>query len=321
MSESAAADGDEDVSAEISAAVAIVAENLRVALGSVDRVQGEIELLDRMLVTGAPEVACCLVQGVLPLVGLRQSALALAVFELFERRIVCFPRPLRVVLGLLDVRDEQLQRRAARLAPQLAVLGYAATDAETVDELAVRCAELPGVFGHPASVMALGSLLEAGDGATTNLVTGPAGRRRLAARMLDAVGLPNHELARQVLGHANADALRAYLDFTRATHLDLVTLTPRGPGEVPCLASLLNASRIVSQGELAQLVGQLGWARVCWGVSIERVSGVGVAGGLPYRVDSDLAVLFEDDLAACRQWDRFVVVVEGDNGEIGRAHV
>lgn len=314
MSESADSDGDADAGPEIAAAVAIVAENLRVALGSVDRVQGELEFLERRLVTGAPEVAMYLVHHLLPLVGLHHSAVALLVFELFERRVACFPQPLRVVLGLLDTKDEELQRRAAGLAPQLAALGCAVSDPEAVDELAGRGTELPGVFGHPTSLLALGSLLEGTAGAAANLLSGATGRRRLAARMLDAQGLPDHTLACRVLGRANADALRPYLDFTRATHLDLVVLTPRGPGEVPCLASLLNTSRVLAQGELAQLVGQLGWARVCWGVSIERITGVSVAGGLPYRVDTDLAVLFDDDPAARRQWNRLVLIAEGDSG-------
>ena len=305
------------VTAEVAAATAVVAENLNVALGCVDSARPALELLDRRLTTSSEQVAPFVAEQLLPLVGQRHTAVANLVFELFERHIARFPRPLNVLAGLLAARSEELQRRAAQLAPLLASLGCTRMDPDGVDEVVASCADSPAVIGHAPSVVALGHLLDGPDGPAGDLATGSPARRRLAARALDAVGLPDHDLVRRILGSAPADALRPYLDFTRATHLDLVVLTPVGSGMVPCLDSLLRSSRVLSQGDLAQLIGDLGWARVCWGISVRRVAGISIAGGLPYRIDHEMAHLLEDEADARRRWDRLVVVAEGDSGTGG----
>ena len=300
---------------EVASAVAVVAENLRVALGSIDRVRPALDTLGQWLVSEPESVAPPLADELLPLVGLRRTAMAEAVFELFEEHVARFPRPLGIVAGLLDARNEQLQRRAALLGQQLAALGCPDQDPQGVDAIAARCIALPGVLDHPPSLAALGALL-GGEGALADqLLAAPSpGRRRLAAWILDAAGLPDHELARSVLGRANADELRPYLEYTRATHLDLVVLTPKGPGDVPCLASIACAGDLIPRGDLAQLIGKLGWARVCWGVTVERIVGTSVEGGLPYRVDHQLASLLDDEPSTRREWERLVLVAEGESG-------
>ncbi len=314
MSESDGSDLEPSLSPEVAAAIAVVVENLRVALGSTDRVRAALDSLDRWLVAGGSGVASFVAEQLLPLIGVRHTEVAALVFERFEQHVARFPHPLRILVGLLDVSNEQLQRRAALLGPQLAALGCAKTDPEAVEALAARCVELPGVFEHSPSMLALGALFGDSDENTRDLALGSLSRRRMVARILDAHGLPEHELARRILGRANADALKPYLEFTRATHLDLVVLTPRAAEDVPCLASLVEASRVLPQSDLAQLIGQLGWSRVCWGIGVQRVVGVGIEQGFPYRLDHDLAGLFDHDATTQRHFDRTLVVVEGDSG-------
>ncbi len=136
--------------------------------------------------------------------------------------------------------------------------------------------------------------------------------RQLAARALDGAGIPVPEARLvRVLGAEAADRLGGLLQYTRATHRDLVDLTPDGPLSDDLVEQLCEAKRALGPTALGAVIGALGWSAVSRGIMVEHRLGVSVDGSYPFLVTPEEA----DLLAACgtvRQvWDRSLVVAHG----------
>lgn len=136
--------------------------------------------------------------------------------------------------------------------------------------------------------------------------------RRLAARSLDHAGgpLPEARLVR-VLGSGAADRLGALLQYTRATHQDLVSLTPAGALSDALVQQLCDAGDQLGPTALGAVIGELGWAAVCRGISVEHRLGLSVDGSYPFAVTPAEAALLEGTGTVRQLWDRHLVVAHG----------
>jgi phosphohistidine swiveling domain-containing protein len=144
----------------------------------------------------------------------------------------------------------------------------------------------------------------------------PEPLRRLAARVLDAEGDAVPEArARVLLGKDAFDSLAPYLSFTRASHRDLLDVSPSKARAFPGLSSLLRAEAALGRELLGEVIGTLGWSRILWGLEVHTFELVSVDGGFPFLAPPPEAEI----LAACgnaqSKGTRFLVIAHG--GPIG----
>lgn len=156
-------------------------------------------------------------------------------------------------------------------------------------------------------------------------------RRRLAALALDTEGTPVPEARLvRVLGRDAAERLGGLMQYTRASHRDLVDLTPEG-GPLPdrLVDQLADALQALGPTALGAVIGQFGWRSVSRSIAVEQFHGVSVDGSFPFLVTPAEAELLEACGTTRRLWDRRLVIAHGGvagaaadddqaTGEVGR---
>ena len=139
-----------------------------------------------------------------------------------------------VVVTLLGAFDEGIRDRVAALAADMARSGRLVVDSGLVERIAQTDGASPFSAAALVHVGEVVRRLETDDrppdqvlalfrsGSTRTL-------RQLAARLLDAAGgQPSPSLVREQIGDAAADFLASYLEYSGATHVDLLHIAPNG---------------------------------------------------------------------------------------------
>lgn len=140
--------------------------------------------------------------------------------------------------------------------------------------------------------------------------------RRMAARLLDLdSSRPSARLAIKVLGRELANWLAPYLAWTRASHLDLHYLAC-GPRSA-ILQALEAAEETCGARLLREIIGETGWTRLNFGLTVRRFHGVSVGGSFPLLLSPAEATLLDGVEGKERLFDRFLVVAYG--GRTGNA--
>jgi hypothetical protein len=217
---------------------------------------------------------------------------------------------------LLDSHDAHVIAIALDTLGGIAAEHPSLVDDRVLHGLAARVDRGSGPLSERATLETIAKLLRAPpSGDTTGLealFAGGAdmGVRRLAARLLDlGPSPPSADLAVRILGRDMASWLAPYLAWTRATHLDLLALASGAP--VTALGSLRRAEEICGAKLLREIVGEIGWPRLNFGLTIRRFVGTSVEGSFPLLVAAVEAALLEDVPEKRRLFDRFLVVAHG----------
>ncbi len=200
--------------------------------------------------------------------------------------------------GLLDE-----ARTFPRLAPQLAALVETPGSPLASRESLERIALLFGGAGRAEGQARLDSLFS--DAEDSRL-------RRLAARLLDLTqGLPSEERTGRTLGDDAARFLAPYLQFTRATHLDLLDLSPIS-GEPPaCLPSLRRAEAVCGEALLREILSAFGWRRLNVGLEVHPFVGIAWGDSFPLLLTPAEGRLLDGDPRARKLFERWIVVAHG----------
>jgi pyruvate,water dikinase len=200
---------------------------------------------------------------------------------------------------LLDSHDARVIATVLDTLGRIAAERPSFIDERVLHGLAARVDLEGGPLSERVTLETLANLLRApppGDsGGLESLCAGRAGMpvRRLAARLLDLrPSPPSAELPAQILGPDMAAWLAPYLVWTRATHLDLLALASGAP--TAALAALRSAEEICGPKLLREIVGEIGWPRLNFGLTIRRFSGISVDGSFPLLVAPVEAQLLED---------------------------
>ena len=225
--------------------------------------------------------------------------------------------PWRILRILTGARDEALARRGLEAAAKAIASGQDLDPRRVASDVS---ALLPLGSEREASaefLRALGVVLRA----TTSLsdpVRGlflkdvDPGVRMLVARILDAEGGPAPAtLAREVVGESACEVLAPYLEYTRASHADLVHLTPIRGETPPCLGSLRTAEDVCGPRLLREVLAVLGWERVALGLEVRALTAVRVNGSIPFFVTAEEAKLFDDVEGAKRVGTSILVFGHG----------
>jgi phosphohistidine swiveling domain-containing protein len=260
---------------------------------------------------------------------LRQGGVAQALIPFLEERARRGPNPRSIVLGLLAARDDVARRHGLRLACEMLESGRIEADLAVLSGVALAIEEDESAGSDRALLERIAPALRgitfspapAGvdDPLEALLLQGPVPAVRfLAARLLDLPGtpVPADRLAR-LFGPQTAGVLAPYLEFTRATHRNLVELTPESCISPALLSSLHDAERTLGRSLLGEVLGELGWDRLAWGISCRRLVGLSLNGGFPLAVTPAEAMLLDSCGPARRTWDRFLVVAHGGSASGG----
>lgn len=268
-------------------------------------------------------------ERLLALLSLRQGAVARALLPFLEALALQAQDPGPIVLAMLGARDGDVGWHGLELALDLIEAGRLSVGLDLVESLASRLETGEGSGVVPEILSRLRAAVQG-----SHLSTSPGGPedpleallvegstlslRYLAARILDGTGSPvPQDRVVRLVGAGAADILAPHLEFTRATHRNLVDLTPEGHLPAGFLDSLREAECSLGRPLLGVVIGELGWDRLAWGITCRRLVGVSVDGGFPLAVTPSEAALIEACVPARRLWDRFLVVAGGGSAPGG----
>jgi hypothetical protein len=138
------------------------------------------------------------------------------------------------------------------------------------------------------------------------------GIRSLAARLLDADGAPIRPgLARKALGADAYEFLRPYLEYTRATHADVLSLLPSPGTPPPVLAPLRSAQAVLGRNLLRRVIADASWPGINIGVEVRQYVRVTPGDSLPIMLSPAEAALAGQCGIIRTSSPVFVVTTEG----------
>lgn len=305
----------------ICALIDSLASQFEFAMDRVEQVETDCRQLRQAL------GACPLISGnqylerLLPLLRKKTGAMPSAVFSLLEESTASCADSWPLLEGMLLARDRILVLRALNLAAQHARTGLLAVDRRMMKFLAeqIECDDSPLADSQALrqiATMLRDCLPPAPEGLDPVLALYETeenpGVRLLAARLLDLEGRPaSPQLAQRLLGPEPYAFLGSYLDYTRASHQDLLHLVlPRG-APLKVLASLRRAEQICGEPLLRKIIAELGWPHLNLGIEVTQCIGITVGGSFPLVVSPLEAPLFETSEEARRMFERFLIVAHG----------
>lgn len=311
--------------ASLSPLIDSIAGQLGSALGRADRVAADCVESGRRLAALPPEELREPLDRLAALIAGRPREIVEPLVALIEEWAPRVPGPAPLVRGLMAARAAAHVTRGVELAARLAAGGGLAIDLDLADELARRIENDETLAGDDDLLRATLRLFDFvawpdapvpgadGDARLSIFLARPHGElRRLAARLLDfGGGLPPAVIARALLGGDAHAFLRPYLEYTRATHLDLLAIAAGPDGSIPALDSLRRAQEICGLTLLADVVAELGWSRLNQGLIVEKLRGVSLNDSFPFVMRESEANLFEALPGAHRAWERFLIRAHG----------
>ncbi len=309
-------------SGALGAALRELESQFTLVMGRPERVTEACRIIAAELAAiGDPQLARDIDARAVALLTLRQGGVALALLPYLETRAGAGGEPGLIVRGLLAARDDLVRRRGIEVACSAMASGRVTADGPVLSGIA-------SALELDATAAADTALLRGIETAWRENSPGPGPEddplerqllhgttpeaRLLAARLLDLSGAPVPvERLRRLFGADVATLIAPYLEYTRATHRDLVELTPESQLAPTLLSSLRDAERTLGGPLLGEVLGELGWSRLAWGFSCQRLIGLSLDGGFPLAVTPAEALFLSSCGPARRAWDRFVVVAHG----------
>ena len=136
--------------------------------------------------------------------------------------------------------------------------------------------------------------------------------RKFAVKLLDQKGTPaSQKTIEKLLGKEASKILSPYLEYSRATHQDLLYLVPEFGKQPPILTQLLQCQSICSENLIKEVIAKLGWKLMNFGLSVKHCIGISINGSLPFFVSDNEAKLFENSVNAKRVSEYFLFTAHG----------
>lgn len=295
-----------------------ISEQFDIIMGNEARVAAACAELKRQIPVPLTETAQRRISSLLPLLTKRSGPLAHPVFNFLAEIVLLSPDPWPLLKGLIAVLDNTLAPRALELCVRLADNGSLSITWDVIDTLAEE-ADTPGKpLNDPANTYRIGEIVrrmksETSDPVLSLFIEASHGHvRRLAARILDRSGEPvPHELIEKTLGREASLFLSPYLDYTRATHSDMLSLLPL-PGEPPPSVPLLReAHAVLGENLMRQIISDLGWPRVNLGLTVRQYVRASIGDSIPLILHPAEAALFAFCGESRPTSDVFVIIAHG----------
>lgn len=278
-----------------------VAAQFEVALGNPEVVETAGREIRRQLgdAPAAPDLAPLL--PLLPLLRTRVGPPADRLFAFLDALVPTLRAPWSFLEGMLAAGNAGQVRSALETTRRLAASGALDVDSRVLTGLAGLVDRKDARLQSPESLEILAEVLASRPAPPAGEPPSPADLyahpravvRRLAARILDRPGEPaGRDLAERVLGREAYAFLAPFLAYSRATHLDVLSLVA-APGSVPALASLRRAGEAAGDALLRDVLTELGWPAVSLGIVAHPYRQVSVGGSHPFVVSPTEAALLE----------------------------
>ena len=315
--------------ASFDALVAAIAGHFELAMAKPEDVEADCARLRAQV--GAPDGDAFqnVLGQLLPLLYKRLGPVAKPVFDLLAAGLPVSKEPWALLGGLLGARDPELVRRALDLASQHASSGAIPVDDHAIGVLARAVDRVESPLAEVPQLATIASILERlpaprpGSRAPlleVFLASPDLAARRLAARILDLHGEPaSRDVARQTLGSEPHEFLAPYLEYTRASHLDLLALVEEPEALPRLVAALQRAEAATEPALLKDVIATLGWTRLNLGLEAEPLVALGVANSFPLTATPAEAVLLEQATAARRQAELTLFTAHGGRRAEGTA--
>jgi len=306
-------------------------DSFHLAMADAERVRKTCDLLREALGDSPGAADAGAIHALVPLLARRGGPMAAHLFDFLEETAVRSPDPWSCLDGMMGARDHDLARRALGTAARLADEGTLAVDRPLLLSLSRRVQEEGSPLGAPQSLtlirrmirhFSLGRPPEHEDLLCDLFLDKDGiGLNHLAACILDMDVRPApSDLAARLLGSEPYAFLAPYLEYTRASHRDLLHLLPLPGAPPPCLPSLLRAAVTCGPALLREIIAEIGWTRVNFGLDIRRFTGVSIGGSFPLALSPEEASLFRDYERGRGGPEQFLVVAHGGPAvEPGRA--
>ena len=305
---------------EVAALAHAIAAELGVALGSAERVAADCARLRQVLHDPPTESEGRHLVELAGLLARCPGTPARPLAALLQTLAADYRDPWSLLQGVIAATQGDLVQSGLECAARLASAGGLEVGEQVVRFLADRVEEEGSRLREPEALRLIARMLGAARGPSTERA-GPALElflgsdatpRRLAARILDLDGEPvARELRERLLGQDAHAQLGDYLDYTRASHLDLAHLLARPPGAQRVASALAEAERQCGKALLRELVAELGWPRVNLGLEIRPLVGVSLGGSFPFMVTPAEAELLASSGDVRRTGEQFLVIAHG----------
>ncbi len=311
-----------------------IAAELGVAMGSAERVGADCARLRLALHAPPTEVEFGHLVELAGLLAGGVSAVALPLADLVEQAATDCADPWPLLEGMIAAARQDILRRGLECAARRAAAGGWHAGDRVVRFLAEQADREGSWLREPEALHLVARILDSapapspgspgsaptrpagGTGAVLDLLlSGTESQRRLAARVLDLDGEPApRDLRERLLGREAHALVGDYLDYTRASHLDLVHLQPEPHGAVRLAAPLAVAERQCGKALLREVIADLGWPRVNLGIEVHPRVGVSIGGSFPFMVTPAEAQLLESSGDARRTSETYLVIAQGGSG-------
>jgi len=304
--------------------VEAVVTALDVAIPRIDAVRRACERLQGWLRVAPLPADLSPLQALLPLLQKRTDTELAPIQELLDFALSRAREPWPLLSGWLEARSAAVVQRALESCHKLLGTGALVVDSEKAAFIADSVERHAELLTDDRGLLCLEEILHLacrGDDASATgrdvlrriyLEAQDAPLRRLAARLLDRGGeIAPADLARRLLGLQAFATLQGYLDYTRASHMDLLYLSP-GPGcPVPAAAAIEACERKCGTHRLRQIVAELGWPAINLGLDVRPYTGLSLGDSVPLWVLAPEAALFEGIADLRRIGDQDLVIAHG----------
>jgi len=253
-----------------------IESEFEVIIGRPDRVAAACVRLRDELGRQSPDLRLDILTRLLPFLRGHSGAIVTPVFAVLEEAAESCLSPLTLIEGMLAARDPALQQRALALAEGLVAAGIITAGTRLALCLAERIEPEESRLREPASLAKIAAILrhpsrtspDAADPLLSMYLGDQDARlRRLAAHLLDLDGRPPAaEITLQLLGPEHYLFLRRYIEYTRASHLDLFQLVLDLPMLPLFVTSVRQAEAICGEALLKEAIAEFGWTRLNLGI-------------------------------------------------------
>ncbi|SPD73417.1 hypothetical protein PITCH_A1880002 [uncultured Desulfobacterium sp.] len=258
--------------------------------------------------------------GLLPLLSERVGPIAVPLFELFDQLCLIVPDPWPILKGMLSARDEGLAGLALKRTLQFVREGILSIDLDMARFFAGRVESAP--FKRPECLSIVSDIIgrmstpeiagKDGPEAILYLHQTDYSLRRFGAMLMDTRAKPvSHDLAEKFLRHKDHEFLTDYMDYTRATHLDLLTLVNSPGAEAPCVPSLKKAESICGKRLLQEAIASIGWPYLNLGLDVHKVVEVTIGKSFPLTMSPLEATFFKTLKDAHVSEEKYIFVAHG----------
>ncbi|MBU0474261.1 MAG: hypothetical protein KKF62_08865 [Bacteroidetes bacterium] len=284
-----------------------------------DEVKKECDKLLLLITQSALGSTPINLEPLFPLLQKRADPIAEHIFSFLEETTKSSLNPLNSIKAMLNSRDKKLALRALEYSVQLAEIGILKVDRPFILFLAERMSVEKSPFLEAEAINNILQFVKRYHQGSEFHYEDPLlelylkednmEMRYFAAQLLDkSVKIVNPEVAEIIIGKNAYSFFQPYLEYTRATHVDLLCFQPL-PSLLESLKDdFIHAKEKIGNKFLNEIIAKLGWDRINFGLQIKVSTGVSINNSPPFMV-SDIEASILDKCKGVKQNSKTYLII------------